>query len=798
MKRRIFSAILTVVFAFNTIGITGASASSAIPEIRSSPNATINTQKIKAGDTFDIIINVFDGSNLTNIFTLDRLEYDGLVLLASDINPPSSMLAYSTYKFTFRAPENSPRWQNIVYTISYSFSDPIHGNNFSGSKTFYVPVEVTDSPTADIKQPILENVKPTAGEILVGQAFEISGDIFVGADKITDAELTVNNGNTQLARRFMNVIQADTAFTLEVPGIDTVGNYALTVTLSYKDANGISRTLSKNVPVNVKTVSGVTSFLRLQHISHAPTAAKDSLVTANVHVTNPTAADIKGAIVSVYDDNNVLLASQYLQELSANSSTGVPLTFLASGKTGSRNYKVTIDYYDNSGAEHKIDGSFTLSINDSSAGLGTVRLQSVTPPFKAKIDSFTAVSLALTNSSDSPVKGVEAFLYDDTGKELTSVYISEINANSSHTQSLEFPVTGRTGTRTYSIAITCGGEIVNSSFSLTVVADDEALDAERPSSLRIQRVNAPAQIFTGVRTNVPFTLVNAGRGTAYNVEVYIVNESGEEIAREYVGTILASGSIDGVIPLRFDDPDNYNLTFYAVAENSDETTSQVSRAFETRAMNYRVTIADVSGHEWIWNNFTTIEFGVINGGSEVMLNTNAQLVDENDTVWGETYIGTIQPGEKKERIRFRDIYIDDGGMGYMELSLKIIYENVEMQEFVMAQTFQAFFQSDWGGGDWDPGPWPEDPWGDDPWGDDAEKGAPWAVIFIVSGVLLAAGIVVAIIVITKKKKKQGEDDDIDYFLSQMKMDSVPGSAAKSESYEEDEAEEDTQDEEVYQ
>jgi hypothetical protein len=890
IRRRILLTVLSVIIALGAAGIMEVSAfwGYNVPEIVLANGATTEVTT-KIGETFRVSIVVLDSASLINNFILEDMDYGDLIRV-SGINTGSALTAYRNVSFTFRVPRGSPSIRNISYTISYEHIHPISGDVFSGSRTFNIPITVTDGVEPVIVQPVLENVK-TSGDVFTGSDFEISADIFAGTDTISDAVLTVNSGGNQLARRYIGVIESGAVLpenTFRIPGFDTTGDREFIVTLTYKDITGTTLTASKNINVKVLPPTAETAptqpilenlnvidspvvrgeafelnadiFGGSNRITNAALTVRNSAgsqltrtflgtvepnvllnetlkipginatgnqvltvefsyrdkdgtnqsATKNITVAvNPAPETIHPTLENLIVVNNELFIGEAF-ELNVdifpgsekitgavlrvrNGTTEFPHRFIGVieagtlltentlpipgiNTAGNQTLTVTLSYTDKNGVNHSVSKNTTVRIlTAAEAEAGLLRIQDIAAPIKIEIDTHAEMTFTLTNPTATEIKGVEAFLYNDSGILLTSVYIREAETFSSEIIPLSFPVTGRTGARSYRLVVNYknaenASKSLNGSFIMTVLTSDEAEEDERPSNLRIQRVEAPAQIFTSVRTNIPFVVVNAGRGTAYNVEVYVVDESGAEIAREYIGNIPAAESAEGEIPLRFNDPGNYSLTFHAIGENADETLTAVSRNFEIRTVNYRVNIADIAGHEWIWNNMTTLEFAVINGGSEEMLNVNAQLADEDGNVFGEVYIGTIQPGEKKERIRFRDIFIWDDGIGFMELSINLTYENEDMQEFPFSHTFTAFFSGDnWDGGD---DGWDDDRWPEVPWDEDEESGSFWLIVALTGGALIVAGAVITIIVVSRKKKKRDEDDDIDYFLSQMKADST--------------------------
>jgi hypothetical protein len=773
MRKKLLLTLLIIITAISAAGVFPSAASPAVRVIRlTGPSTSSVTTEVDK--TFSIVIGLRDPVVFTQDegdFILEIIDFGDFIPISSNFNFESPVIIFplSEYRITFRVPSNSPRFQNITYRISYTFEDA-DGRIHDGFETYMIPVEVLGGNNA-ASQPILENIALSSRTVPVNEDFSVSADIFNGNDTINDTILSVNRGGVELARRFLGTVSANDILRSEelvIPGISEAGTHTLTVTLSYKNRSGESQTINKNITVNTNAALS-TSFLRLLHISHPLDFIIDESATITVHASNPSDADITGMIVFLYD-GNTLVDSRYISGVTANSPIAIPITFPVTGNAGSRTYRLVIDYFDNHGTEHNIESSFTINVKQSAnQSAGTIRLQNIMPPLKAELDTITTVPVALTNSSDDSVFGAELSIFDENNIRLFSLFISEIIPNSTHHETLSFYVTGRTGSRNYELEIYYNDIKTRTPFSLTAVAEGSETD-ERPADIRIQSIDIPSQIFTGVRTNIPFTLANAGRGTAYSVEIFVIDQYGNEVAREFVGSIPPQGSREGIFPLRFNSPDSLNLTFYAVAENADESFSQTSRAFELRVADYRVSITDVAGYEWIWNNMTTIEFVVINSGNEAMLNVSAELADAEGNVFRQIYIGNIPPNDKTSRERFRDVFIWDNGAGFMELFINITYENADLQEFSISHSLSATFMSD---GGWDmPPDWDDDR--DNPWGDfEEEAGNVWTVVLVIGISALVIGGIVTLIVVKKKRKTRDEDDDIDYFLSQMKMDNSP-------------------------
>jgi flagellar basal body-associated protein FliL len=765
MKKRIILALLIIVMSINAIGILSAAAFST-PEIRRANASTMDAQKVTRGQTFDIIVHVFDSSYILESFFFEFVDYgSGLTLIASDIDSGSTISIDRSYRFTFRVRDDALRQQDISYRISHP----------EGSRTFRIPVEVTDSEIT-ISQPILEN--------LTLNGLNVSGDIFI-SDKITDAELTINRGNAQLARRFWNVLENDTPINLDIPGFSSADDTPLVVTLNYRDAHGARHTVNRSIAVNALGPP-VTQPVLENLIVVSNEVISGSTFDINVDIF-PGSEMNTGAVLTVNHGTN-----QLVRNFIGTMDAGVflpdnTLRIPAINATGNQVLNVVLEYRDTGGVTRTASRNLTVNILPPRAENGTFRIQSLAAPIQAELNSNSSVSFDLTNSTAAAITGIEAFLYDSNGTQLSSIFISEMAANFSSTFGLNFSVTGRAGVRSYRLSIRYKDsanreQTLNRDFSITVVDNEFGESTERPSNLRIQSINVPPQLFTGVSREIEFSLVNAGRGGAYNVEVFVIDENGIEIAREWVGNVSAGmNSFVTAISLRFNIPDTYNLTFYATAENADETFMQVSRGFEVEVIDYPLFISEnkIHGHTWISNNMAHIEFTVTNDGSRNVVGARAVLMDSEGNVFGEVNVGAIAPHDEKDRNRLRDIYVfDSTGAGTADMSIVITYKIDEI-DFSYTFDFETVFHMDWNDDPWNPDRWPEEDWG---WEDPEEGGGLLFAIVVTICAALVAGVIILIVVISKKKKERTDDDDIDYFLSQLNVGTV---TAKGEPQEEE-------------
>lgn len=617
------------------------------------------------------------------------------------------------------------------------------GENFSLSVQFSCEYYNAESAfTLSVSPGGTELIKGGGGSATPGKMYDFMFCAPNGSPKINYISFTVNYAVVEyISEEEKNVVTGSKTYTVQVE-------------VAYKDSEPIPPVL-ENVGFDKDVVEKGEAF------------------SVFADVINDGPGGISDAVLTVRDAGGKQLARKYIGGVEENSSVkNAEIKIPGLNAEGTQTITVYLDYVNSKKRASSTNKSAGITVKAVVESNGKLKIQNVTPPIKAGIDSYSKVFFTVTNPTADAVKGAEAFLYDDNDNVVSSLYVNLVEANSSMPLELEFPVTGKPGSRVYRLTVTDNRELtITSSFSFSAVSEEELDEQEKPANLKIQAVNAPSKIYAGVKTAVPFTLVNAGKGSAYNVEIYVNDANGVEIARKYIGLIPASGTYEGEFKLKFDENDVYNLTFYAVCESASGAIQRVSEAFEQRVVAYRASIEDVTGYEWIYNGMGTIEFAVLNAGTDIMYNVNAELADTNGNVFGKTYVGTIAAGEKKERVRFRNVFIDSMGGDTMPLVINVTYENADMQEFPLSYSMTGTFYNDNMGG------MVTEPYYGDPVimeGEEPKKGLP--LIFIIAGgAVVLAGVVVVIVVVTKKKKKRSDDDDIDYFLSQLKLSAPPAS-----------------------
>jgi len=617
---------------------------------------------------------------------------------------------------------------------------------------------------------------------------EIKFDIINKSDiNFKNAEISIfDETGALMSSSFLGDVAANSALNSVLkPIFKNTGEYVCSLILTYNDNTGKDLSVSKTISINV-SVPETPTGLSISNLTIPEEIKIGVPAEISFDIVNKSGSDFKNVEATIYGSDGRFLDNAFAGSIAANSAASVTLSpeFLAAG-TNTRTLKIT--YNDKFDKAYAASFDIPIYISASQAGL---KIQNLIVPAETLVKTAASVEFAVTNTGNEALKGVEAYIYDAGGNEINSVYISVLEAYSTSQQQLSVQCPSGAGTYAYSLTVYYGSLLKETrSFNLKVVAEKVVTpeptptpEPEEDGRVKIQKIDTPAVIFLGVKTSIPFTLANAGKGGMYNVEIFITDVDGIELAREYVGNIAAANTGSGSFSLIFPEGEGeWELTFHVYWENGEETTNTEEKAFSVYVQKYRASVTDITGYEYLDDiNPTNIEFSLLNSGSAAMMSCSAALYGNDDILLGELYIGGVAPGEKKERQRFRNVVFTEAGT--YDCKIVITYENEDMRQFSIAGTFNVTVQSltdMWGGEGMYDGEviYPDDGgiYADDGMlegGDDAGSGAfKWKYVYIAAGAALLIVIVVVIIAVRRgKKRKKSNDDDISEFLSMLKDD----------------------------
>lgn len=662
------------------------------------------------------------------------------------------------------------------YKLSFTLNYKLGGADLSKDVEVPLTVGASASDPTSYNKIVAENLSAASEKVLAGASASVAADVINAGTAVSDLVVTVTtSGGTVLARKYIGKLDADALqnVALDFTAPATSGINTLYYTINYKGSNGVSYNNKTAFTLNVAASTPLT----LQNLvcPAKVIVATDNQITFNlINTGNEDYLDVQAGLYL----NGSLLATNYIGSAAAHASTAGTLTFhLNNVKKYELVFKLT---YTNS-AGTALEISRAISITGTSetvaAQTGGLKIQSIDAPVYAQKDAKTDISFSVTNPTSAAVTGAEAYIYDADGNAVDSIYISSLEANSSTPLTMSITPTA-VGKSSYKLCVyyldgSNSKQTISQNFSTTVKTEVGTGDAaEKPASLKVASVDAPAVIYTNVKTAIPFAVVNAGKGTAYNVEVYVVDENGTEIARDYIGSISSSTKQEGSIKLKFTEAASHTLKLCFSYENFDETAGSASKEFDGRVADYRISITDFNDIGFaVEGEPTTLTFSVSNMGAMDLLNTNATLSDENGNLLATSFVGTIGANTKSENLKFKKVSLPAGSYNII---ITLDYENSDGEAFsaVSAPVFANVMTYDeaYGGGGGviidDPSFSTDDPnVSYDEYGNPIEPstGVPfWGWILISVGAAAVIAVVV-IIVVKHKKKASDENDDMEYF-----------------------------------
>lgn len=629
-------------------------------------------------------------------------------------------------------------------------------------------------------------IKGIKGDVLKIQQLEYPAQVITGRNAIitfnvvnTSDEnyhnlqaIVTDDKNKQITTYYIGEIAARSQVK-EAPveiKLDKEGTNNLTLTLQYDNSSNDTSKITQSI--QIKAIK--SSNIKIQRLTYPATLSKEANGDISFDIVNSGIEPFYNVEAIIYNEDNKVVTSKYIGEIAARSQQENVVLSFNFKDAGNKNLKLQINYESAIGELKNLLQQFSLKVSDTTVSDdGSVKIQRVDVPINSLKETKIQIPFTVTNTRLVEITAVEAFLYDGSGNEIDSLFIGKITPQSSFDSAFS-TFYENSGYKNCIIKIKYtddANKIMYTERSFGFDVDDEATEGpaqEKPANIKIQKLSAPSQIYVNVPTNIPYIITNAGKGKAYNAEVYITDENGTEYAREYIGTISESASMpEMVISVKFKEINTYNLIFNVYYEDYEENTYLTQKAFEQKVVPYRLTIKDVVGYEWLYTfQEATIEFAILNQGSQTLLNCNAKLVDDMEIEYANIYIGNIDPGVEKARQKFKVNFMEPG-----EKNLRILftYENADMYEFSTEYPMLANIQEIIY--DYPVEPIPDG--GEFPIEGEENKGMSKTVLVaIIAGatVIVIAGIVIAVVLVRRKKRKLEDDDDMDFFFNQNKVD----------------------------
>ncbi len=738
----------------------------------------------KTVDMFFAVAQNGDGSGIKDISV--TLANTGELSVISGLTEVSNVSLNKPNRFVLSIPSDikSPV-QYLTFNITYKY------NNEERTTQSNVSLKITDiskDSTSNNGSVSIQNITFPQNDIIAGTSVTTSAEIInSNSGDITNVSATLTDTTTKevVANKYIGTITGSSSSQMELAfALKDEGTHSLELAVKYTVGTA-EKTVKSAFVINIIGSTPLT----VSNLTYEKTAHQDELQTLTFALINTGSENFLDAQAYIYN-GDTLISNAYLGTSNAHEKLDGTITYSLS-KAETAKLTLKVKYTNTVGDKLYVNKKFEVKViaSEENNDAGSLKIQSITAPASIAVDSVTQIPFYVTNPTKTAVTGAEITLYDSANNVVDSLFISQADPCTSNSYNFNV-LASKEGTETYTAKLVYENKdkkkiTETKSFTVKVTSkDQQGEDAEKPADMRIAKINNPTQLYTGANTEIPYTIVNSGKGSAYNVEVYLNDANGNELAREYIGNITASTKYEDKVKIKINEVGEQELTFGVYFENADGTNSSITKSFSQKVATYRATITDVSGLEYIYEGSqSNVTFSLLNSGSVNMLNAEATLTDANGTSYGTSFIGTIEANTKKEKIKFKNVMFNDTSL--TSLIITVTYENEDADVFSVENTTNVTVNPMNNGGDIyypDDGNivYPDDGTNDDTNGDGGEiigyddngnpiyasSGLPvWAIVLIAVGGAAVVAIVV-IVIVKKKKKAKLDDDDMDYFYAQ--------------------------------
>lgn len=592
----------------------------------------------------------------------------------------------------------------------------------------------------------------SAAEAYSGEKLTVSGAITV-SQAISDATLTILCESVKVGEKTLGNLSADTNFTAEFSVSEILGKNSYTLRLDYTE-NGVKKSATDSF--TVETLEKETVSIIDFRFPYTTSAGEKNTVTFNiVNKGDEACTDMQAYIY----DGEKLLGTSYIGRAEAHGMTAVSVDFVC---PVAGNYDLNMRLLYNDGTQRMTrDKNFVLRCESAKTKLV---FRNVSKPGSVEAGGEVNMSFDIVNEGDAVAKDVRVYLTDALSAYADDISLGDIAGNSSASHTFTFKVQG-SGRKSYTLTVyskDADNQWVTSSETVSFTVGSSSVGGQGGTAkLKIAKLENPNVIYCGVKTDIPYSIVNTGKDAGNNCEVYITDERGNELAREYIGSVMPSSKYDGVIAVKFASADERTLKINVSWENPDERTVSTNKEFEQKVAEYRLTVGELTGAEWVYEGEpVTLSFNIANLGAMGLYNAQARLIDQDGNGLASSFIGSVSPNSKLENQRFKKVLI---GTNVTGVKIEFTYEDDNGAQYaVNSDLFPVTVQSNI------VPDFPIDPIDPiDPVIEPETNGTPWWVWLIaVGGVAVVAVVVVTVVV--KRKKKQDKSDDLDYFYAQKK------------------------------
>ncbi len=720
--------------------------------VKAGEEFTLNfsVRNIGGGDAYRTKITITDNTSDNDpIVTASRtLRYDNSTNYSVNIKVPVN-IDVDTYKLSL--------------TAEYQYYPDDAEEAVSGSANLSsIPISVER-----VERITLEEIE-TPAVLRMGEPVEIRfSAVNSGYTEARNAQvyITDNKGN-EMDRVYLGTLSASTV-TGDKPlkvTFDRSGSQTLTLTLEYQNAELETVKVTQRLKVKVSDSFAVS----IEKINYSVPFVQNQTGDISFNLVSMSAEEFLNAQIFVLDADGNEIANSYLGAISPRAEKEELVISPKFSKTGEQTITLGVRYETADNTVHTVTQELDIQVSGSAGtASGDVKIQNISPQIGAEKGQEATITVDVVNGRLSGLSSVEVTLYDSNGAALYSNFVGKIEGQTSTSVTLKNVFTSN-GVKNLKIGVKYKDsennvEEVTRSFTMNI-----GENAGESANLKLQNFVVPNIVFTGVKTEIPFTIINAGLGKAYNVEAYIVDADGKEYARSFVGNLgnteSGQNSSEQKLEIKTTEDGVKDMTLVLYVEDENYVSSTIERNFSVESVPYRISIKDVEEPGYVEVGYDAqFEFSVLNAGTEELYNATAKLVDDQGNQYAELYIGTISPGTEVTKKRLKPVFQE---AGTKQLQIVLSYENAEMNTFTLSYNCTAIDVQE---------PYvPEivDPVPEiDPGMEEQNTGLPvWAWGLIIGGaVVIVVGIIITVVVVKKKKKQKDDGDDMDFFFSQNMM-----------------------------
>lgn len=321
--------------------------------------------------------------------------------------------------------------------------------------------------------------------------------------------------------------------------------------------------------------------------------------SSNIDIENVNIRLSGGEAFAVNNDTDTIYASKIAKNGKKSFSKSFYCIEGAAAGVYPISLSATFEYFENS---EKFSSTSEINYSVRVSSSGNVSLAPLTPQlivsdFNYGGESINAsqtfdLSFSLKNTSKTTavknvivkLSGAESFT---VAEGTDTIPVDTIKAGSSVKLSKKFASIGSVTSGVYPVIASVSYEYYENGEKQAGTAElSMSIPVVQPDKVEIGTLDlSDSTVTENQETDCGFTIINSGRTNATNLSVKLVDEKGKELAKAYVGNILAGEQFvsNYTLPVTFKEAGTYNLEFVVEYDNESMEKKTVSQKFTVTA-----------------------------------------------------------------------------------------------------------------------------------------------------------------------------------------------------------------------